>query len=313
MAKTCSVCGDMVSPLTWTGMCKKCYDKKYREDHKEDIAVKANARAKKWQKDNPERANARSKKYRDANPEKEKARHIKYREENLDKVAAASKKYSEENPEKVKAARDKYREENPDKTRKTKSFTIIEINGVQFNIQVRVNTKTGYVGTVVERVYKERAADRASKWYKNNPAPAKATREQWQKNNPEKRAVINKRWHKNNPDYSEQYRGEHTEEIKARDARYRREHPDKVRQHYRERRIYLSSWADCTKLNSVFTGCHAHHVEPDVIIHIPPTLHQSVTHNLRTGQGMEEINTLAFEWLNGVRRESPQTSLAAFV
>lgn len=315
MTKTCTVCNTPIGSLTQTALCKKCYDKKYRGDHKQDIEAKAkaNTRAKKWQKDNPDRANTRSKKWREENHEKDKARHKTYREENAEKVKAQSKKWREENPEKMKAARDKYREENPDNTRKIKRFMIIEIDGVQFNIHVRVNTKTGHVGTALERVYKERASDRAAEWCKNNPEQTKTTREQWQKNNPEKRAVITKRWHKNNPDYSEHYRGEHKKEIKARDTRYRREHPDKVREYHRERRIYLSSYAECNKLNPAFPGCAAHHVDPDNIIHIPEPLHQSVPHNNRTGHGMEEINHMAFDWLDDVRRESPQSALGAFI
>lgn len=313
VTKTCSVCGDPVGSLTRTGMCKKCYDKKYREDHNEDITAKANVRAKKWQKDNPERANANSKKWRDANPEKERARGKKYRDNNPEKAAASGKKWREENPDKVKAMRERYREENPDKVRKIKRFIIIEIDGVQFNIHVRVNTKTGHVGTALERVYKDRASDRATQWHKNHPDQAKMASEQWQKNNPEKRAVITKRWHKNHPDYSEQYRGEHKEEIKARDKQYRKNNPDKVREHQRERRIYLSPYAECKKLNPAFHGCDAHHIEQDVIMHIPPTLHRSVAHSIRSGDGMEEINRIAFNWLNGVRQESPQTTIEAFI
>lgn len=315
MTKTCTVCNTPIGSLTQTGLCKKCYDKKYREDHGQDIEAKAkaNARTKQWQKDNPERANAKSKKWRDDNPEKEKARHKKYREENAEKVKAQSKKWREENPEKMKAARDKYREENPDNTKKTKRFTIIEIDGVQFNTQVRVNTKTGHVGTDVESVYKERAANRTTQWCKNNPEQHKAAGEQWCKNNPDKVAVINKRWQKNNPDHSEQYRREHKEEIKARDKQYRKNNPEKVREHQRERRIYLSAYTDCEKVNHAFMGCDAHHIDPDTIIHIPTSLHRSVSHSLKSGHGMEEINQMSFDWLNGVRRESPQTSFAAFV
>lgn len=50
-------------------------------------------------------------------------------------------------------------------------------------------------------------------------------------------------------------------------------------------------------LNFPFKNCHAHHVDKEHIIYIPAKLHYSIKHNLKTNEGMKEINTKAFEWL----------------
>lgn len=50
-------------------------------------------------------------------------------------------------------------------------------------------------------------------------------------------------------------------------------------------------------LNKPFPGCNGHHIDKDHIIHIPKEPHNRVYHNVWTGQGMEEINAIAFEFL----------------
>ena len=51
-------------------------------------------------------------------------------------------------------------------------------------------------------------------------------------------------------------------------------------------------------INEHFEGSHAHHFNKNGIIYIPADLHRSVSHNVFTGRGMEEINKAAFEWLD---------------
>lgn len=50
-------------------------------------------------------------------------------------------------------------------------------------------------------------------------------------------------------------------------------------------------------LNFPFENFHAHHIDSEHIIYIPRELHRSVKHNLKTNEGMKEMNTKAFEWL----------------
>lgn len=65
------------------------------------------------------------------------------------------------------------------------------------------------------------------------------------------------------------------------------------------KRIKRNRWRSYgyTSLNERFSGSHAHHVTLSQVIHIPADLHRSVKHNLRTGEGMVEINVIAFEYL----------------
>lgn len=50
-------------------------------------------------------------------------------------------------------------------------------------------------------------------------------------------------------------------------------------------------------LNKRFEGSELHHLTKDVAVHIPKELHQSVWHNLETGEGMDEINGKALVWI----------------
>lgn len=52
-------------------------------------------------------------------------------------------------------------------------------------------------------------------------------------------------------------------------------------------------------LNDKFPGSHGHHITRTLVIHIPKELHQHISHNLRTGRNMAEINALALQYLNG--------------
>jgi hypothetical protein len=107
------------------------------------------------------------------------------------------------------------------------------------------------------------------------------------------------------PTYLKKYNAAHKEEFKERDKKYYEEHKDHINMwnrryagaHPRDPRDYILPPCDCTKLNQWFDGCRCHHVDPNTIIHIPKETHISHVHNIRTGVGMDVINTLAFEFL----------------
>lgn len=50
-------------------------------------------------------------------------------------------------------------------------------------------------------------------------------------------------------------------------------------------------------LNAPFPDCEGHHVDSEQVIHIPEALHKSVYHNQCTGQGMAQINAVAYNYL----------------
>ena len=55
----------------------------------------------------------------------------------------------------------------------------------------------------------------------------------------------------------------------------------------------------CRKMNIRFDGSHFHHILKDLGIYIPKELHEHFYHNIKSGQGMGEINVLAIQFING--------------
>lgn len=50
-------------------------------------------------------------------------------------------------------------------------------------------------------------------------------------------------------------------------------------------------------LNECFVGCEGHHVDNEQVINMPKALHRSIYHNQHTGQGMAQINAIAYNFL----------------
>ena len=57
-------------------------------------------------------------------------------------------------------------------------------------------------------------------------------------------------------------------------------------------------------LNDKFPGSDAHHLDTHFVLYILSELHNSVYHNVMTGQGMKEINDLAIRCVYGEHKES---------
>jgi len=49
-------------------------------------------------------------------------------------------------------------------------------------------------------------------------------------------------------------------------------------------------------LNKPFNGSEGHHIDKLHIVYIPKELHRSIRHNVFTGKGMNDINTLTSQW-----------------
>lgn len=56
-------------------------------------------------------------------------------------------------------------------------------------------------------------------------------------------------------------------------------------------------------INRRFEGSRMHHVDNERVIYIPKKLHESVRHNLKTGAGMNRINSLAWKFLDATTIE----------
>jgi len=60
---------------------------------------------------------------------------------------------------------------------------------------------------------------------------------------------------------------------------------------------YRTPTNTCYFMNNEFKDCAKHHVDKNTILCIPSDLHLSISHNLKTGRGMREMNAEAFRWL----------------
>jgi hypothetical protein len=52
-------------------------------------------------------------------------------------------------------------------------------------------------------------------------------------------------------------------------------------------------------LNNPFPGCEGHHINKELVIHIPKELHRHLYHNVFNNQNMYEINMLTLQYLKG--------------
>jgi hypothetical protein len=64
-------------------------------------------------------------------------------------------------------------------------------------------------------------------------------------------------------------------------------------------RDYVKPERNCIKLNHRFRGCEMHHLNRNIVIFIPKELHKHFYHNLKSNQGILEMNTLAYQFING--------------
>jgi hypothetical protein len=135
----------------------------------------------------------------------------------------------------------------------------------------------------------------------------------------ERRKQQVKDWSRDNKEsvveYKRKYYAANQEEVTQRAIEWNRAHPDRRREHNAKWRDenpeeYRQMLARSNKkqkakrkgmgfqpLNEMFEGSQGHHVNNDQVIYMPASIHQGVRHNLRTGEGMAEINALAFQYL----------------
>jgi len=120
--------------------------------------------------------------------------------------------------------------------------------------------------------------------------------------------------------YSKKYYQEHKERFRERNEKYRKKYKKEIKLYYlnhklklkehnkvyfktvKGKRVIAKSQAkrrclDFIELNNQFKGSHAHHINKTEIIYIPREMHNSIYHNVWTGQGMYEINVMAFDFM----------------
>jgi hypothetical protein len=50
-------------------------------------------------------------------------------------------------------------------------------------------------------------------------------------------------------------------------------------------------------INKPFKDSHGHHIDKECIVYIPEQLHTSISHNVWTGKGINDINAKTLDWL----------------
>ena len=178
---------------------------------------------------------------------------------------------------------------------KSKSFTLDSgyIDGWSWGIRctVLINGSFHYKGAISIRYHdteseKERRRQSSLKyWYDHRDERRIKERLYYEKHQDE---IRRKR---------REYYIEHREEEILNTVTWQKNNPKKtkilMKRHQTKRRRQLGF----IPINHSFENSEGHHLNKNLVIHIPTKLHQSVRHNVFTGKGMKEINALAFQWI----------------
>lgn len=105
---------------------------------------------------------------------------------------------------------------------------------------------------------------------------------QWYQEHLEYMSKYMKQWYLDHPGHDKQWRKIHPEKMKIIDAR-----------HCNKRRNL-----DFISLNKDFEGAEAHHIDRVYVIYIPKELHRSIYHSVLKNRNMDEINAVAFNYIN---------------
>ncbi|KYC44283.1 MAG: hypothetical protein AMQ22_02323 [Candidatus Methanofastidiosum methylothiophilum] len=132
---------------------------------------------------------------------------------------------------------------------------------------------------------KDEILQKDHEYYANNKNKIKVREKKWRDNNKKRISDLHRRWVK-----------EHSERAKELFDKWREDNPIRYKELKAKYRHERRRSLDFIPLNIYFQGSHGHHLNKELVLFIPEELHRSVAHSLKTGRGMEEINTLAVQW-----------------
>ena len=122
-------------------------------------------------------------------------------------------------------------------------------------------------------------------YYKAHQDEISTYQKQYRKAHRNEMSVYEKQWYEQNKDKCNQ-------QAKAWKNNHIEQYHENVRKHSFKRRslgfIPLNEW---------FEGSEGHHIDKERVIYIPKEYHRSVWHNVWTGENMDEINAVAFNYL----------------
>ncbi len=134
--------------------------------------------------------------------------------------------------------------------------------------------------------HKEAIAEKNREWKSAHPDYSRAAAKKRYAADPERARLANRTERLKHPDVvraaTERWRLAHLEQVRA----------TSCRQKPKRRTLGF------IPLNAAFGGAEGHHVDKEYVIYIPKELHRSIPHDNWTGQNMDAINTLAFNYLS---------------
>ena len=134
---------------------------------------------------------------------------------------------------------------------------------------------------------KEDRKEYKKKWYKEHREERLAHKKQYYEQNKDKILVY---WKK----YREQNKDKEIQRAKAWQETHKEQWYEIERKHSFKRRSL-----GFVPLNQPFEGSDAHHICRTFVIYIPKELHQSIRHSVLKQKNMEQINQLAWKYLQG--------------
>jgi len=134
---------------------------------------------------------------------------------------------------------------------------------------------------------------------------------EWRRKHPKQISAASRKWEKKHPEKLKEYREKearveyikkwelaHKKEMKLIRTEWAKNHPERMRDFYAKNKARRRELG-FIPLNKPFGGSEAHHVDREMVIHIPAEMHQGNRHSVLRNQGMEKINRLAYEFLSG--------------
>ena len=150
-------------------------------------------------------------------------------------------------------------------------------------------------------------------YQKHKEKHSECMRKNYQENREERLGSMRENYQENievKRESSKEYYQEHTGERKEYHRNYYQEHVEELSEEHKAynktakgkevmKRVHTKRNRELgfEPLNEPFEGSHAHHMSKDIVVCIPKELHRSVSHNVFTGKGIDEINGKVLVWI----------------
>ena len=144
---------------------------------------------------------------------------------------------------------------------------------------------------------KEKSLKRSKKWKNDNQERLSATNKDYKENNEEKCRNYNKQWRLNNrkriTKIAREWVKNNQEKVNKINKKWIANNPQKIKEIKSRRRSF-----GFIPLNTYRDGDEAHHINKELVIYIPKSIHKSIHHSVLKNKNMDKINSVAFSYLH---------------